>query len=65
MPSRSLGGKKTVAISQFCQGVKRTANGIYLFIKREAVPTKEYFSVLKRNELSSQKRHRVTLNVYS
>ena len=58
MPSRSLGGKKTVAISQFCQGVKRTANGIYLFIKREAVPTKGYFSVLKRNELSSHEKNR-------
>ena len=58
MPSRSLGGKKTVAISQFCQGVKRTANGIYLFIKREAVPIKEYFSVLKRNELSSHEKSR-------
>ena len=58
MPSRSLGGKKTVAISQFCQGVKRTANGIYLFIKGEAVPTKEYFSVLKRNELSSHEKNR-------
>lgn len=58
MPSRSLGGNKTVAISQFCQGLNRTANGIYFFMKREVVAIKEYFSVLKRNELSSHEKNR-------